>query len=173
MAGMIKAAGMLLMVAACSGTGFQLVDLYGRRIQQCLGIHQCLKRLLGEIRFHQLPMQEALGATGQAMERESFAHVFQQVANRLEEEGDLPVIWQQELARYEEEHLLGQEMQWLYRLGTELGVLDLEAQVRSLQQCVEQWQTEVDGLRSREAMYGRLCRGIGVCAGVFLALVLW
>jgi len=189
----IKWIGLLLIVASCSGLGIRLAHLYGHRIRQCRQVEQGLQRLLGEIRFHQVPLEEALRETGQALGNVEFANFLLKVADRLAgksgsraaETGDdndrirsetaeatLGQVWQQEWEWYMETSLLQEEQELLLTLGKQLGTLDLEAQVRSLQQCLDQWNRHMEVLQRKEESYGRLCRGMGISVGAFLAILL-
>ncbi len=190
-------------MASCSGLGFQLSSFYHRRIRECRQIEQCLQRLLGEIRFHQLPLTEALRETGRSAAGTAFADFLLCVADQLElggtgkcdlesgapgwpdaegagvEQSDvdretytLAQLWQRELDRFTQDSLLGEEQGLLRELGEELGVLDLEAQVRTLEHCLEQWRDRIRELQRQEETHGRLYRGLGVSAGVFLAILL-
>ena len=184
----IKFIGMVMIVASCSGAGIQLAHLYGKRIRQCHQVAQCLQRLLGEIRFHQIPLEEALRETGKALGGEGFAKFLLQVSQRLtsfhegdeqqktgglqEEEFMLEFVWREELEQYLEICWFQEEQELLFLLGRELGILDLEEQVRSLQYCLDQWRQHIEGLHRQEETYGRLCRGVGVSVGVFFAILL-
>ena len=185
----IKFLGMVLIVASCSGLGMQLAHLYGSRIRQCRQVEQCLQRLLGEIRFHQIPLEEALRETGRALGGQGFAAFLLRLSQRLssalegeerqengesQENGEptLAFVWREELERYLDTSLLQEEGELLLPLGQELGTLDLETQVRSLRQCLEQWHQHMEMLQRQEQTHGRLCRGMGVSVGVFLAILL-
>jgi len=173
----IKFIGMVLIVASCSGFGLQLAHLYGQRIRQCRQVEQSLQRLLGEIRFHRLPLEEALRETGKAMGSQGFAGFLLRVSGRLEpaqeqEETTLSMVWQEEWERYLETCLLQEEQELILLLGRELGTLDLEEQVRALQHCLDQWRQHIEGLECQKEPHGRLCRGVGVSVGVFLAILL-
>ena len=43
----MKTAGMILLVISCSGLGFHMAGLYGRRIAECVRIERLLMRLGG------------------------------------------------------------------------------------------------------------------------------
>ena len=169
-----KPLGMILIVAACSGLGFQMAWMYGRRIRQCRQIEQCLQRLFGEIRFHQLPLAEALRVTGQATE-DPFGEFLICLAGALEDcgNGTFFELWQRELSGYLEDSLLQDEQELLMALGRELGELDLDAQVKALQRCLDQWRRSIEELQRQEEKHGRLYRGLGISAGCFLAILLW
>ena len=166
--------GILLIIAACSGLGFQLAWSYSHRIRQCRQIEQCLQRLFGEIRFHQLPLTEALRATGQAADH-GFGQFLIGLADTLEicGSGSFYSHWQQELERYLEDSLLQEEQELLMVLGQELGELDLDAQVKALQRCLDQWRRAIEELQRQEEKHGRLYRGLGISAGCVLAILLW
>ena len=179
----LKWIGMVLIVASCSGLGVQLAHLCVERVRQCRQVEQCLQRLLGEIRFHQLPLEAALLETGKALGNQGFADFFIRLSRQLtgicdsgeqqaDEDVTLAALWQEELDRYLEGSLLQEEQELLLRLGQELGTLDLEEQVRSLQHCLDQWRQHIEGLQRKVESHGRLYRGIGVSAGVFLAILL-
>ncbi len=197
----MKFIGMVLIVASCSGLGLQMAHLYSNRIRQCRQVEQCLQRLLGEIRFHQIPMEEALRETGRALGGEGFAAFLLRVSGRLapaQENGGsreneelqedrelqhnrerqsngevtLAAVWREELEHYLEICLFQDEQELLFLLGRELGTLDLEEQVRSLQHCLDQWRQHIEGLQRKEESHGRLCRGVGMSVGVFLAILL-
>ena len=179
----IKLIGIVLVVVSCSGLGVQLAHLCAERIRQCHQVGQCLQRLLGEIRFHQLPMEEALCEAGKAMGSQGFAEFFVRLSQRLagsQESGELQTkedvtlafLWQEELEQYLKGCLFQEEQEILFQLGRELGTLDLEEQVRSMQHCLDQWRQHVEGLQRKVEPHGRLYRGIGVSVGVFLAILL-
>ena len=179
----LKGIGMVLIVVSCSGLGIRLAHLCVERIRQCRQVEQCLRRLLGEIRFHQLPMEEALREAGKTMGNQGFADFFMRLSQRLasireggkqqeEENITLPVLWKEELDRYLEGSLLQEEQEMLLRLGQELGTLDLEEQVRSLQHFLDQWCQYVEEIQRRVEPHGRLYRGVGISVGVFLAILL-
>ena len=89
-----------------------------------------------------------------------------------QEETTLSMVWQEEWERYLETCLFQEEQELILLLGRELGTLDLEEQVRALQHCLDQWRQHIEGLECQKEPHGRLCRGVGVSVGVFLAILL-
>lgn len=193
----MKAAGIILILISCSGLGFQMAWLFHRRIDQCRKIERCLQYLSGEIRFHQLPLSEALREAGRrekgqreaeysketsnagkaAYIRETKEDGFQnfmiRLADRLDERGGaFEELWTRELETYLRDSLLKEESELLFRLGRQLGNLDLEEQQKTLNQFLEQWREWIDGLCRQEEKKGRLYRYLGVAAGFFLAILL-
>ncbi|MCI8564783.1 MAG: hypothetical protein HFI39_00430 [Lachnospiraceae bacterium] len=169
----MKAAGILLIVASCSGLGFHMAFLYGRRIRECAQIERSVSGLAGEIRFRQTPLTEALDAAGRK-ETGGFSAFLRRLSERLRgfESGRFEEIWQEELACYLQTSLLGEEAELLLFLGQQLGYLDLEEQQKSLALFLEQWRRQMAGLKQEEEKKGRLYRYLGVFAGFFLAILL-
>jgi stage III sporulation protein AB len=167
----MKTAGMILLVISCSGLGFHMAGLYGRRIAECVRIERLLMRLGGEIRFCQTPLAEALRAAG-GERTDGFSCFFSNLSGRLEESGgEFGSLWEEELMGYLADSLLREEAELLFYLGRQLGNLDLEAQQKALNRFLEQWQEHIRELRSRQESRTRLYRCLGVSAGVFLAIL--
>ena len=170
---MLKTAGVVMIIAACSGLGFRQALLYNRRIKECEQISRAVQFLLGEIRFHHLPLEEAMGRAGM-VEKGAFAAFLKRLAGRLSgrDGGRFYELWQEELAGYLKESLLGGEAELLYYLGQQLGQFDLEAQLENLSRFLEQWRMQTEELKRQEEKEGRLYRYLGVFAGFFLAILL-
>ena len=164
---MMRAAGMVMIVAACSGLGFRQALLYSRRIKECEQIARSVQLLLGEIRFRHLPLEEAMRRAGM-VESGPFAVFLGRLAGRLSgcDGGSFYALWQEELEVYLGQSLLGEEAELLRYLGQQLGQFDLEAQLGNLSRFLDQWRMQT------EERKGRLYRYLGVFAGFFLVILL-
>lgn len=122
----MKPAGILLILISCSGLGFHLAYLYSCRIRECVEIERSVSGLAGEIRFRQTPLAEALYAAGRDGEK-GFPAFLRRLSERLSGSsgGRLEDIWQEELTRYMQTSLLGEEAELLFFLGQQFGYLDL------------------------------------------------
>ena len=60
----------------------------------------------------------------------------------------------------------------LIRLGGELGTIDIEMQVRTLDLYLEQMEQKMEDMRTEQKEKIRLYQCIGVTGGVFLAIIL-
>lgn len=172
----MKTVGILLVLISCSGLGFQMAWRYGQRIEECVRIGRCLQRLTGEIRFHQLPLGEALRAAGGSASHdgERFPSLLRRVSVRLEDAcgGSFENLWSQELGDYLQDSPLQEEAELLLYLGQQLGQLDLEEQLKVLYRFLDQWQEHIRSLKGRQEEKGRLYRYLGIFAGCFLAILL-
>lgn len=169
----MKAAGILMIMASCSGLGFHMAFLLGRRIGECQEAERCILALAGELRCRRLPLAEALESVGKS-EKSRFGGFFMKVAGRLQalDGGSFRLIWSQELDRYLEDSLFREEAELLYGLGRQLGYLDLEEQLTILFRFQEQWRMHMESLRAEAEKKERLYRCLGVFAGFFLAILL-
>lgn len=169
----MKAAGILLILVSCSCLGFHVALLCRRRIRECVQIERSLTGLMGEIRFRQTPLAEALEVAGREGAGE-FPAFFRRLSERLSgfAGGSFEQIWREELTRYLQTSLLGEEAELLFFLGQQLGYLDLEEQQKSLERFLEEWRLQISRLRQEADKRERLYRYLGVFAGFFLAILL-
>lgn len=174
----MKGTGLILILVSCSGLGFQAAGMLHRRIRECQAIEQSFRRLMGEIRYGQLPMAEALRqAAGQGQSGGSpsaFAAFFLRTASRLErrDHGTFRQIWQEELDGYLQGSVLREEGALLQGLGEQFGSLDLEEQCLALERFLQEWTRQIAELQEQEKRKGHLYRSLGICAGLFLVLIL-
>lgn len=177
--------GLILIAISCGGLGFRAAGMLRGRIRECRYIEQSFVALAAETRYGQLPMAEALrravrrggtadavGAAGTA--GATWAEFFLRTADRLErcEEGTFCRIWQEELAAYLQVSVLREESGLLQEIGTQLGSLDLEEQCMAIERFLQRWRDEICELQEQEKREGHLYRSLGICAGLFLVLVL-
>ena len=85
----------------------------------------------------------------------------------------LAVIWEEETRV----HLAGNGipldmLENLIRLGGELGTIDIEMQVKTLDLYLEHMEQRMEDMRTEQKEKMRLYQCIGVTGGVFLAIIL-
>ena len=82
-------------------------------------------------------------------------------------------IWEEETRTHLPETGIPQDMlESLIRLGGELGTIDIEMQVRTLDLYLEQMEQKMEDMRTEQKERIRLYQCIGVTGGVFLAIIL-
>lgn len=198
----MKWAGLFLILLSCSGLGFRAAGILRRRIRECQSIERSFLGLASEIRYGQLPMAEALrqaarrgsalgrrgmavwakeGALGQSGDFDAdgggdsaWTDFFLRTASRLErcDDGTFCQIWQEELAEYLQGSVLREEGLLLQEIGTQLGSLDMEEQCMALDRFLQKWRNQICELQEQEKREGHLYRSFGICAGLFLVLIL-
>lgn len=82
-------------------------------------------------------------------------------------------IWEEETRKYLAETGIPQDMtESLIRLGSELGTIDIEMQVRTLDLYLEQMEQKMEDMRTEQKERIRLYQCVGVTGGIFLAIIL-
>ena len=82
-------------------------------------------------------------------------------------------IWEEETRTHLPVIRIPQDMlESLIRLGGELGTIDIEMQVRTLDLYLEQMEQKMEDMRTEQKEKIRLYQCIGVTGGVFLAIIL-
>lgn len=82
-------------------------------------------------------------------------------------------IWEEETRKYLAETGIPQDMtESLIRLGSELGTIDIEMQVRTLDLYLEQMEQKMEDMRTEQKERIRLYQCVGVTGGIFLAIYL-
>lgn len=170
---MQKIVGSILIVAASTGIGF----LKGMDMQKYLKELQELKQLFlmlrSEIKYTKAPLGEAFFHIGKRLEG-SFGKWLLMVARQLEEKSGntFSVLWNQSVESVlVETKLKKTDTERLKSLGMNMGYLDAEMQLGTIDLYLEQLEVEIR--RTREALETkkRLCNCLGVMGGIFLVIV--
>ena len=82
-------------------------------------------------------------------------------------------IWEEETREYVAETGIPQDMmESLIHLGSELGTIDIEMQVKTLDLYLEQMEQKMEDMRTEQKERIRLYQCVGVTGGIFLAIIL-
>ena len=82
-------------------------------------------------------------------------------------------IWEAVLEEQGIRPMLGtEEWELMCRFGNSIGYLDLEMQQKTLALYLEELERAIEQLRREEPEKKRLCWGLGILGGLFLAVVL-
>lgn len=171
---MLKMAGAVMIFVACCGMGFGKSMEYKKRIRDLLRLKKLLLMLRGEIKYARTPLSEAFSTIGRKMENvlgEFLLKVSQQMDAQQGE--TFLQIWERNLEEVlAKSALLKEDRQQLKRLGNQLGYLDREMQISTIDFQVEQLETLVSKLEEEQGKRSRVCNCMGVFAGVMLNLIL-
>ena len=85
--------------------------------------------------------------------------VWEYLGSGLEEQGIRPMLGTE-------------EWELMCRFGNSIGYLDLEMQQKTLALYLEELERAIEQLRREEPEKKRLCWGLGILGGLFLAVVL-
>ena len=152
---MIKAIGAVMVILAGSGWGM----LQAAKI---------------EIRYSRRVLPEAflsVGSEAQEPYKMWLLSLYERLENR--QGTSLAGIWEEETRTHLPVIGIPQDMlESLIRLGGELGTIDIEMQVRTLDLYLEQMEQKMEDMRTEQKEKIRLYQCIGVTGGVFLAIIL-
>lgn len=163
-----------MILAACAGLGFGRGQEYKKRIQELLILKKMLLMLRGEIRYARTPLPEAFSNIGHKL-NSSVGTFLQSVAKRLETQSgeSLAEIWQETLHQtLDKTALTREDKSQLEKFGTQLGYLDREMQIATIEFQLEQLEELLGRLEKEQGKKSRVCSCMGIFAGVMLNLIL-
>lgn len=171
---MIKAIGAVMVILAGSGWGM----LQAAKIEECYRQMRYLRKLFfrirSEIRYSRRVLPEAflsVGSEAQEPYKMWLLSLYERLENR--QGTSLAGIWEEETRTHLPVIGIPQDMlESLIRLGGELGTIDIEMQVRTLDLYLEQMEQKMEDMRTEQKEKIRLYQCIGVTGGVFLAIIL-
>ena len=156
-----------MVILAGSGWGM----LQAAKIEECYRQMRYLRKLIfrirSEIRYSRRVLPEAFLSVGS----EAQEPYKMWLENR--QGTSLAGIWEEETRTHLPVIGIPQDMlESLIRLGGELGTIDIEMQVRTLDLYLEQMEQKMEDMRTEQKEKIRLYQCIGVTGGVFLAIIL-
>jgi len=171
---MIKGIGAVMVILAGGGWGM----LQAAKIEECYRQMRYLRKLIfrirSEIRYSRQVLPEAFLHVGSEA-KEPYKMWLLSLCERLtKRQGtSLAGIWEEETRKYLAETEIPQDMmESLIRLGSELGTIDIEMQVKTLDLYLEQMEQKMEDMRTEQKERIRLYQCVGVTGGIFLAIIL-
>ncbi len=152
--------------------------LQAAKIEECYRQMRYLRKLIfrirSEIRYSRRVLPEAflsVGSEAQEPYKMWLLSLYERLENR--QGTSLAGIWEEETRTHLPVIGIPQDMlESLIRLGGELGTIDIEMQVRTLDLYLEQMEQKMEDMRTEQKEKIRLYQCIGVTGGVFLAIIL-
>lgn len=170
----IKVLGICMIGVSCAGIGGSEAVRLIRRRRFLEEVKRIAAGLQGEIGYTQALLPLALCRAGKRGSGKA-GELFQAAGKGLEENPDTPfgTIWESELEALEIRQILGaEEWELMCRFGNSIGYLDLEMQKKTLALYLEELDRAIERLRREEPEKKRLCWGLGILTGLFLAVIL-
>ncbi|MBQ9765291.1 MAG: stage III sporulation protein AB [Lachnospiraceae bacterium] len=171
----IKACGIILIIVASSGIGFSISNIMKLRLLELAELKKLILMLRGEIKYIGTPLGEAFGVIGRRT-KGIYSTLFQDTEKELEKlDGkNIADIWKEQMETAQmikKSHLSDNDWKWLLNFAQNLGYLDKEMQLGTIELYMEQLEsTLAEGNRS----YGKnskLCKCLGISAGLLLTIV--
>lgn len=170
----IKAAGICLILFSSTGIGFLSSRRLKERIEELESIRRLLLMLRGEIKYSRSTLPEAFQAIGRRLSK-PYGDMLLKAASAMEQlQGQtLSQIWEERVTEaLTESALYKEDKEKLIHLGNQLGYLDAEMQIATLELYLEQLQEEIKNASENFKRNGKLYRTMGVMAGIFLAVLM-
>jgi len=171
---MLKVVGAVMIFIACCGMGFGKSMEYRKRIRELLVLKKMLLMLRGEIKYARTPLSEAFSNIGNRQEH-ALGGFFVRVSKQMDhQQGETFLhIWESNLDNsLSKSALTKEDKKQLKRLGNQLGYLDKEMQISTIEFQVEQLETLIKKLEEEQGKRSRVCNCMGVFAGLMLNLIL-
>lgn len=170
----LKGIGSVLIVVATSliGYGFGL-DLQ-KHLEEQRYLRQIIFMIRGEIRYAKTPLSEVLEHVGKRS-KDPYRSWFQTLAAQLRERSgnSFQTLWEQTMKTYLIQSALSQEdLEQLRELGQNLGYLDGEMQIRTIDLYLERLELAIEKTREDLTAKKRLYNYLGVMSGILIAVVL-
>ncbi len=170
----LKILGAVLTISSCTALGFYFSSELNTRLKQLRDWKKLVTILRGDIRYGGTPLPEAIGNLARRN-----SGVFQTFLTKVSEElfqsggGTFSEVWGQCAEKYlKNTSLKESDKESMIRLGDNLGYLDREMQINTIDLYINQLQDEIKEqaivVKERTKLYNML----GIMAGIFITIVM-
>lgn len=171
---MLRLAGIMLLMAGCTGLGINKVSEEKRRIRGLRELKRMILRIQNEMIYGKRTLPEICLILGGCMD-EPYKDAFLGIFRKLEENDGsiLENIWKERLWMcMEAMPFKEEEKAILINLPEHLGILDETAQALSIGQSLDMLEGRITRAESEYEGKSRVIMSISVMAGLFLAIIL-
>lgn len=173
---MIKMCGIILILASSAGIGFNLSNIMRLRLNELTELKKMILMLRGEIKYTGTPLGEAFGVISRRT-KGVYSELFKNTGMELNALSGktLPEIWKEQFTSElmkNESHLSDKDFKWLLQFAEGLGYLDKEMQLGTIELYMEQLDEIIEAGTKDFTKNSKLCKALGICAGLFLTIIL-
>ena len=169
-----KIIGSFLVISSSAGMGFYFSGELKCRIEDLNELKKLIGLLLGDIRYASTPLPEAISA----LARRSSGHFeafLKNVACKLNELSGATFfeIWKEAVERdLADTSMTKKDKFQLIQLGENLGYLDKDMQLNTLDLYLSRLEEEITDLTKTAKEKTYLFRSLGIMAGVFISIIM-
>jgi stage III sporulation protein AB len=170
----MKIIGCILVIGSSSAVGFYFSGELKSRIEDLKELRKLIGLLRGDIRYANTPLPEAIYAITRR-HSSRFDLFFQYVSKQLSElSGEtFSAIWRKAVElELLNSALTKKDKSNLIQLGENLGYLDKEMQLNTIDLYLSQIEDEITELSKTAKERGYLYNTLGIMAGVFITIVM-
>lgn len=171
---MLKIIGCALIILSSAGMGFFFSNEMRCRIDELSELRKLVMLLRGDIRYGNTPLPEAVTALARR-HKGSFAAFFTQVSARLNELSGLTFqeIWKEAVEKeLVDTSLSKRDKMHLLQFGENLGYLDKDMQMNTLDLFLSQLEEETKELSKSVKEKSYLYNSLGIMAGIFISIIM-
>lgn len=170
---MLKMLGLFCLFLSCTLLGVSKSSNLRRRLELLEELRRVLLLLAGEIRCVRSPLPEAFRRIG-TKAAAPYDTFLKRVANDMEGDSKKPffVIFQEALEVFQDVPLSKEDRALLRELGQQLGYLDVQMQLKTLELYEEMVKEAIRKAAGEYGQKARMYRYLGVLLGVFLVVLL-
>lgn len=171
---MLKLLGIVLVVFSCTAMGWNQSIAVENRLRQLREIEKLVHLILGEITYRKEALPEVLLHTSRkaASPFDVFLREVAQQASLYQGECFSGIFRKHAEECLKNSNLTAKELETFMQLGEYLGWLDIEMQRNTMALYLEQLKQDIGNLSRELPVKKKLCRSLGVMAGIFLAIIL-
>lgn len=170
----IKILGCILIISSSAGMGFFFSGELKNRIGDLKELKKLIFLLRGDIRYAKTPLPEAVQAMAIRHEGK-YKHFLTVIAQRLNELGGISFcsIWKSAVDKdLEKTSLSKKDLEGLAMLGENLGYLDMDMQINTLDLYISQIEEEIVDLSRNVKEKSYLYNSLGILGGIFITLIM-
>jgi len=171
---LIRILGVMIVLLASCGLGFRMSYELIYRIEDLQQIKRVMIMLRGEIKYANAPLSEALSSIASRVSA-PWKDFLKEMAETMEAcDGEtLPSIFQTIQKKYlDETSLLSKDRKRFETFGANLGYLDKEMQLSSIDLYLEELEEQIKEAGDKVEKNSRLYRIMGMAVGVLILLII-
>jgi stage III sporulation protein AB len=170
----MKIIGCILVVVSSTGMGFFFSNEMRCRIEDLKELRKLIVLLRGDIRYANTPLPEAISSITRRQSG-SFNAFFEYVGTRLRELSGhtFSDIWKEAVQKQlEDTSLSKKDKLHLIQFGENVGYLDKEMQMNTIDLFISQLEDEIRDLSKTVKEKAYLCNTLGIMAGIFIIIIM-
>ncbi|HBI72017.1 MAG TPA: stage III sporulation protein AB [Lachnospiraceae bacterium] len=171
----IKIIGCVLVIASSTAMGFFFSNEMKCRVDHLKELKKLIVLLRGDIRYANTPLPEAISSIARKSP-DIFKTFFQSTSQRLQELSGqtFAEIWKDAVNKeLTETSLTKKDKQHLAGFGENLGYLDKDMQINTLDLYITQLEDEITETSKTVKEKAYLYNSLGIMAGIFISIVMF
>lgn len=171
---MLKLLGIVLIVFSCTAMGWNQSMAIEKRLRELREIEKLVHLMLGEITYRKEALPEVLFHTSKraAPPFDVFLREVAEQASLYQGECFSGIFRNKAEECLKNSNLTAKELEEFIQLGGYLGWLDIDMQKNTMTLYLEQVKADILKLSGEIPAKQKMCKSMGVMAGIFLAIIL-